>query len=117
MPNSEDEEINPTSYSSSSSCSPCTDNNPRPNQNRRLIPNMTPFNNQLSTHVLFTNPRFKEISLCILELDKAIHNKLNFKYVNLQLIQLITSNESSANVYWKKKWQGQHLTIKFTCLI
>ena len=78
---------------------------------------MTPFNNQLSTHVLFTNPQFKEISLSIIESDKAIQNKLNFKYIDLQLIWLITSNESSANVYSEKKGQGQQSTTKFTRLI
>ena len=53
-------------------CSPRSDRNPQPNQNRRKMPNMTPFDNQLSNHVLFSNPRFKEITLSILELDTAI---------------------------------------------
>ena len=86
MPNSEDETMNSTSSSSSSSRSLRNDINPRPNQIRRSMPNMTPFDNQLTNHVLFTNPRFKEISLSILESDEAIHNKLNFKYIDLQLI-------------------------------
>ena len=88
-----------SSSSSSSTRSTRDDTNPRPTQNRRLMPNMTPFDNQLTNHVIFTSPRFKEISLFILESDNAIRNKLNFKYIDLQLIQLITSNKSSANVY------------------
>ena len=92
-----------SSSSSSSSRSTRDDTNPRPTQNRRLMPNMTPFDNQLTNHVIFTSPQFKEISLSILESDNAIRNKLNFKYVDLQLIRLITSNESSANVYSEKK--------------
>ena len=103
MPNSEDETMNSTSSSNSSSRSLRNDINPRPNQIRRSMPNMTPFDNQLSNHVLFTNRRFNEISLSILESENAICNKLNFKYIDLQLIRLITSNESSANVYSKKK--------------
>ena len=98
--------------------SPRRDINPRPNQSQRMMTeNMTPFDNQLSNHVLFTNRRFNEISLSILESENAICNKLNFKYIDLQLIRLITSNESSANVYSKKKGQGQVSTMKFTRLI
>ena len=97
--------------------SPRRDINPRPYQNQRMMTSMTPFDNQLSNHVLFTNPRFNEISLSTLESENAIRNKLNFKYIDLQLIRLITSNESSANVYSKKKGQGQLSTMKFTRLI
>lgn len=96
---------------------PRRDINPRPYQNQRMMTSMTPFDNQLSNHVLFTNPRFNEISLSTLESENAIRNKLNFKYIDLQLIRLITSNESSANVYSKKKGQGQLSTMKFTRLI
>ena len=76
---------------------PPRDINQRPNQVRRRI--AKPFNNQLSNHVIFTNNSITKISLSILELEKAIHSKLNFKYIDLQLIRLIKPNQEAANVY------------------
>ena len=57
LPN--EEEMQNAEYSSSSSStsrSTRDDNNPRPTQNQRLMQNMTPFDNQLTNHVIFTSP-------------------------------------------------------------
>ena len=66
-------------------------------QRRRLI--LQPFDDQLSNHVIFTNPRFKEISLSTLKNEDAIQNQLNFKYIDLQILRIITSSQAGANVY------------------
>ena len=52
--------------------------------------------------------RILDLVRFILESDNAIRNKLSFKYIDLQLIRLITSNESSDNVYSKKKGRGNY---------
>jgi hypothetical protein len=85
-------------------------------QRRRLI--LQPFDDQLSTHVIFTNPRFKEISLSTLESEDAIQNQLNFKYIDLQILRIITSSQTGANVYSsRKRNSNQQNSMKFSRLI
>ena len=55
--------------------------NPSPQQARRRI--VEPFDNQLHNHIIFTSPRFSEISLSTLESEKAIQNELNYKFINI----------------------------------
>ena len=92
------------------------DLNPRPNQRQRTV--FEPFDSLLTSHLIFTHPLFNEISLGALEHDKAIENNLNFKYIDLMILRLITSSQVSANVYSKKKGQAMnHNQMKFSRLI
>ena len=77
------------------------DLNPRPNQRQRVI--MEPFDSFLSNNILFTNPLFEEISLQELEHDDAMSKRLNFKYIDLLILRIITSSQLTANVYSRKK--------------
>ena len=80
------------------------DLNERPAQRaRRTI--MEPYDDQAMNHRSFVSPRFSEISLGMLKSDNAQDHGLNFKYMNLQLLRLITQQPSGANVY-KKNRQG-----------
>ena len=63
--------------------SPPSDINPHLRQKMKTSINMIPHNNQLRNHVIFSTPRFKEVTLSILECDKAIKNKINIKYIDL----------------------------------
>ena len=94
---------------------PEEDINPNPAQMVRV--EMLPFDEQLANHVLFTSPNFSEVSLTVLKADDAIRNRLNFKFIDLQLLRIITSNQSAANVYSRKRTNNNNMTIKFSRLI
>ena len=94
--------------------SPQSDTNERAQQRQKIV--YEPYDISLSNNVLFTNARFTAISLAILESTEAIKHKLNFKYIDLQIIRVITSNQSVVNVYRKKKSNEVSGQIKFSRL-
>ena len=51
-----------------------------------------PFDSQFCNYVIFTNNHFSEISPSVLESENAIQKQLNFKYIELQIILINTSN-------------------------
>ena len=71
----------------------------------------------MRNHVIFANPCYLEISLSVIELENAIQNKLNFKYIGLQVIRITTSNQSAENVYSLKRNKPNQITMDFTRLI
>ena len=75
--------------------------NPRPQQRLRIP--LHPFDATIRNHVLFRDTLFEEIPLSVLESDDAIENQLNFKFIDLQVLRIITSSQSGANVYQKKE--------------
>ena len=75
---------------------PAQDQNPNPSQVARR--EMMPFDAQLNNHVLFSGVKFTEVSLTVLKSDDAIRSRLNFKYIDLQILRIITSNQAAANV-------------------
>ena len=94
---------------------PEEDINPNPAQMVRV--EMLPFDEQLANHVLFTSPNFSEVSLTVLKSDDEIRNRLNFKFIDLQILRIITSNQAAANVYFRKRNISNNTTVKFTRLI
>ena len=94
---------------------PAQDQNPNPSQVARR--EIMPFDAQLNNHVLFSSVKFSEVSLTVLKSDDAIRNRLNFKYIDLQILRIITSNQAAANVYSRKRSISNTTTIKFTRLI
>ena len=93
---------------------PNPDTNERAQQIQKIV--FEPYDISLSNNVLFTNARFTAISLAILESSEAIKHKLNFKYIDLQIIRVITSNQSVVNVYRKKKSNEVSGQMKFSRL-
>ena len=65
-------------------------NRPSP-QLRQIMINH--FDSQLHNNVIFNNPSFSEISLSALEGQHYVENNLNFKFINLKILQIITSNQ------------------------
>eukprot|EP00957_Ditylum_brightwellii_P189418 14417401-Ditylum_brightwellii.AAC.1 len=86
-----------------------------PNQIAQNV--MQPFDNQLSNNPVFCNPRFAEVSLSRLESDNAVHQQLMFKYIDLQIICIITAcPKSTANTYTHRT-NTMNDNIKFSRLI
>ena len=90
------------------------DSNPRPTQQRRL--ELEPFKEQLAIHLIFRQHLFKKISLSTLESDTANDNRLSFKYIDVQLIRVITSSIATANMYVRKRTNTCQNTMKFSRL-
>ena len=85
-------------------------------QQRRMT--LQPFDDHLQNHPIFTHPNFEEVSLSVLKSEDAIRHRLNFKYIDVQLIRLITSNQCGASVYSKRRLNIVHQnSMKFTRLI
>jgi hypothetical protein len=84
---------------------------------QQIRSSLQPFDSQLSNHIIFRSPNFSEVSLSILKSDNAIENRLNFKYMDLQILRLITSSQAGANVYSRKRIQTSSNSMKFSRLI
>lgn len=91
------------------------DVNPRPNRQRRV--ELEPYEEQLSLHPIFRSHLFDEISLATLESDGASQHRLTFKYIDVQIIRIITSSAAAANVYSRKRPNANQNTMKFSRLI
>ena len=78
---------------------------------------LQPFDSQLLNHIIFRSPNFTEVSLSIQKSDNAIENMLNCKYIDLQILHLITSTQAGANVYLRKIIQTSSNSMKFSRLI
>ena len=91
------------------------DGNLRPHQQRRF--ELEPYEEHLAIHPIFRSHRFNEISLATLESDTASEHRLNFKYIDVQIIRIITSNVAAANVYSRKRPNVNQNTLKFSRLI
>ena len=91
------------------------DDNPRPQQERRV--DLEPYEDQLTSHPIFTSNLFNEISLATLESDNASQNRFTFKYIDVQIIRIITSNAAAANVYSRKRQNINQNTMNFSRLI
>ena len=78
-----------------------------------------PFNDQLHNHAIFTNNRFSELSLISLEpKDDFEINNLYFIYIDIQILWLITFNQSGVNVYpQKSNISNQNYLKKFNHMI
>ena len=72
------------------------------NQQQRLRISNSPVDTSLNNHVGFFN-RFEEINISDLETSYAIRLRLNFKYIDLQLIRIITSSQNGANIYSNRR--------------
>lgn len=90
------------------------DMNPAPNQRPRL-PVDGPFDNQLAGNPIFSN-RFSEITLSVLESkEQAIRSNLNFKYINVFILRIITpAPSSSANVYNRNRNGHNQNAVSFS---
>ena len=75
--------------------------NNQPSQQRRRIM-IKPFDIQLQNNVLFNYPHFSVISLSALEGQNSIEKNLNFKFIDIQVLQINASNQSGANVYFSR---------------
>ena len=64
--------------------------NPNPYQMDRR--GVVPLDAQQEEYVPLSSPKFTEVSLNVLKHDEAIRNRLNCKFVELQLIRIIISN-------------------------
>lgn len=84
---------------------------------QQIRSSLQPFDSQLLNHIIFRSPNFTEVSLSILKSDNAIENRLNFKYIDLQILRLITSSQAGANVYSRKRIQTSSNSMKFSRLI
>ena len=91
------------------------DDNPRPQQQRRV--EFAPYDEHLLMHPIFRSSLFKEISLATLESESASQNRLNFKYMDVQIIRIITSSAAAANVYSRKRPNLNQNSMKFSRLI
>ena len=85
-------------------------NNQPSQQLRRIM--IESFDIQLHNHVIFNSPHFSKISLSAPEVQNAIENNLNFKFINLQGLQIITSNQSGAKVYYRNMNNASQSTTK-----
>ena len=85
-------------------------------RNQRRRTSLQPFDDALSNHVCFVNSNIEEVSLSTLRSDDAIKSQLNFKYINVQILRIITSNQAGANVYSKKQLQISTNCLKFNRL-
>ena len=72
------------------------------NQQQRLRMSNSPVDRSLNNHVVFFN-RFEEINISDLETSDAIRLRLNFKYIDLQLIRIITSSQNGVNIYSNRR--------------
>ncbi len=86
-----------------------------PRQIRRTV--LQPFDTSLSNHILFRNVNFSEVSLSTLKSDDAIQHRLNFKYIDLQILRIITSSQSGANVYSRKRVQTSSNSMRLSRII
>ena len=91
------------------------DHNPRPAQRQRTI--LEPYDDALSNHILFRSRTFSEVPLSVLERDDAIQQNLNFKFVDVQILRWITSQQANANIYSRRKTAVNNNQVKFTRLI
>ena len=53
---------------------------------------VAPFYAQLEEHVLLSSLNFTEVSFDVLKSNGVIRNRLNYKFIELQLLCIITSN-------------------------
>lgn len=73
------------------------------NQQRPRVIN-SPIDINLNNHVVFSSARFQEITLTDLERTDAIRFRLNFKFIDLQLLRIITSShQNGANIYSNRR--------------
>lgn len=77
------------------------DINPRPTQRQRTV--LEPYDNTLCNHIIFRDRAFTSVSLATLEKEDAIQNDLNFKYIDVLILRWITSIQTSAHVYSRRK--------------
>ena len=83
-------------------------------QQQRARHVLSPFDNAERNHSVFRSPRYSAISLETLTQEDAIEHKLNFKYLDLQLLRIVTPSVQSgagANVYYRR--QQQNATVRF----
>ena len=73
------------------------DPNEAKGQRRRLI--LEPFDNSVNNNVVFSSQSFSEVSINKFKSEDAYQYRLNLKYIDIQLIRIITSNQTGANVY------------------
>ena len=91
------------------------DNNPQPQQQWRV--EHKPFDDSLQNHPIFRSHIFNKISLPTLESESTYEHRLNFKYIGVQIVQIVTSNLAAANIYYRKKVNININTMKFSHLI
>ena len=114
--NSSSSESNNARRSHSSSSSHQThsappSNDPTEIQRRREV--AQPFDLNLSTHIIFNQRICSEILIHKLERDDAFSHQLNFKYIDLQIQQIIIANQVFAQVYFCKSRTQQNNNLKF----
>ena len=79
---------------------------------------LQPFDSTISNHPVFRHPRITEVSVSQLEREDAIRLKLAFKYIDLQIIRVITAGSSTAgaNTY-SRRTNAQKEGVKFSRLL
>ena len=77
--------------------------NPRPRQRFRGT-TLLPMDATHNEHAFFSNNLITEVRLQTLESEDALDHNLNFKYMDLQMMRVITpAPQSTANTYQRKK--------------
>eukprot|EP00957_Ditylum_brightwellii_P057093 4326890-Ditylum_brightwellii.AAC.1 len=89
--------------------------NDHPNQHAQNV--MEPFDNHISNNPVFCNARFIEVSLAKLEANNAVHQQLMSKYIDLQIIQIITACPKSTKDMYICMTNTMKYNVKFSCLI
>ena len=77
-------------------------NNDDHGREQRYRMSNSPVDTSLNNHVVFSN-RFEEINISDLETSDVIRLRLNFKYIDLQLIRSITSSQNGVNIYSNRR--------------
>ena len=73
------------------------DRNPAPNQRARVM--MEPLDPTHTAYAFFTKPTITEIQLQTLESKEAKMSRLNSKYVDVQILRLITPAPNLMQIY------------------
>ena len=92
------------------------DGNPAPAQRARVI--LEPLDDILASHSFFVRPSITEIQLQTLESKDAFQARLNTKYLDVQIVRIITPvPQSHANTYSHKKNGNQNNAVTFSHMI
>ena len=88
---------------------------PSPSQQRNIV--CETYDSQLQTHVTFRSPIFDAVLLSTIESDNAIQNQIDFKYIDIQILRIITSSQEGANVYSRNRINSSQNIFIFSRLI
>ena len=88
--------------------------NPRPRQRFRGT-TLLPMDATHNEHAFFSNNLITEVRLQTLESEDALDHNLNFKYMDLQMMRVITpAPQSTANTYQRKKTGNSNSAVTFS---